>query len=48
MRRCLWILFCFVFRDEIETATGVLFFLSAEMKQLFALIACVSNDGTQN
>lgn len=44
----LWILFCFVFKGEVETATGVLFFISAEMKQLFALIGCVSNGSTQN
>lgn len=43
VRRCSWVLFCFVFKGEVETATGVLFFISAEMKQLFVLIGCVSN-----
>lgn len=48
MRRCSWVLFCVAFKGEVETATGVLFFISAEMKQLFVLIGYVSNGDTQN
>lgn len=39
-----WFSFFFFCKGEVETATGVLFFISAVMKQLFALIGCVQKE----